>query len=331
MELVTSVAHPIRTTPPASLGKVMGDRSVMYKYLNSNTVLVTTMRIDDADTASVYLLDSVSGAILYTATHHSVDKSKPIVSLLCENWFVYTFFASENSASDVPTPKGYQIVVTELYESPFKNDRGPLRGASNFSSFESEVMKTKPFAITQSYVSPVAITSLSATSTKQSITTIDILAFLPYPASLLSIPKRILDPRRPVGRDPDTSEREEGLFKYDPLLPLDHRSILSHKRDLLYTEGGEKVRVITSPSLMESTSLVFLYDDTDLFGTRLTPSGAFDMLGKGFGKGQLVVTVLGLAVGVWFVAPMVSCLSFLPSFLVSSHFQKTYDANGTGE
>lgn len=314
-----SVAHPIRPTPPASIGKVMGDRSVMYKYLNPNIVLVTTMRIDTHDTASVYLLDSVSGAILYTATHHSVDKSKPIVSLLCENWFVYTFFAGEdsNSVSDVPAPKGYQIVVTELYESPLKNDRGPLRGANNFSSFEAEVMKTKPFAITQSYVSPVAITSLSATSTKRSITTIDILAFLPYPASLLSIPKRILDPRRPVGRDPDASEREEGLFKYDPVLPVDHRSILSHKRDLLFTQGGEKARIITSPSLMESTSLVFLYDDTDLFGTRLTPSGAFDMLGKGFGKGQLIVTVLGLAVGVWFVAPMVCFSSWLQNMALT--------------
>lgn len=327
MELVTSIVRPIRTTPPASIGKVMGDRSVMYKYLNPNIVLVTTTRINTTDTASIYLLDSVSGAILYTATHQFVDKSKPIVSLLCENWFVYTFFAGEDPASDIPTPKGYQIVVTELYESPLKNDRGPLRGSSNFSSFEPEVMKTKPFAITQSYVSPVAITSLSATSTKQSITTIDILAFLPYPASLLSIPKRILDPRRPIGRDPDPNEREEGLFKYDPVLPVDHKSILSHKRDFLYTEGGEKVRIITSPSLMESTSLVFLYDDTDLFGTRLTPSGAFDMLGKGFGKVQLVVTVVGLAIGVWYVAPMVRC-HFLSSILALA--VTTYDANVTG-
>lgn len=57
---------------------------------------------------------------------------------------------------------------------------------------------------------------------------------------------------------------------------------------------------------MESTSLVVVFGGVDLFGTRVAPSGAFDMLGKGFGRLQLVGTVVGLAVGVWFVAPMVS-------------------------
>ncbi|KAF8457535.1 hypothetical protein BGX38DRAFT_1056223, partial [Terfezia claveryi] len=304
LELVTSINTPIRSTPPASIGKVMGDRSVMYKYLNPHMILLTTQRIDGSDAVSVYLLDSVSGAVLYSASHTSVDKSKKIVALLCENWFVYSFYANEDLTSDVPTTKGYQLVVTELYESPLKNDRGPLRSMEDFSSFDPQVMGVKPYAISQTYVSPIPIIAMSATATKQSITTIDLLVFTDSPPSLLSIPKRLLDPRRPVGRDPDANEREEGLLRYDPVLPVDHRSILTHKRELMYIEGGN-VGISTSPSLMESTSLVVVWSETDVFGTRVTPSGPFDMLGKGFGKAQLVATVVALTVGVWFIAPMV--------------------------
>ena len=238
-----------------------------------------------------------------------MDTSKPSVAIVCENFLVYTFFTDAESLNDDTSAsdsfKGYQLIVTELYESPLKNDRGPLATDAVFSSFSPEVAKAKPHAISQSYIFPAEILSLETTNTKQSITSTEILAYLSSPASLLSIPKRILDPRRPVGREPDAAEREEGLFKYDPVINVDHKSILSHKRELLNTKSGH-VKIMTTPSSLESTSLVFMYSDTDLFGTRVSPSGAFDSLGKGFGKLQLVGTVVGLAVGVWFVAPLVS-------------------------
>ncbi|KAI5796251.1 hypothetical protein DFH27DRAFT_502102 [Peziza echinospora] len=302
LEVITGIVAPARSTPPASIGRVLGDRSVMYKYLNPHLILVTTARIDSTGIISVYLLDSVSGALLYTASHTGADTGKPIVSVVYENWFVYSFF-SDADLKDAPPVKGYQLVVTELYESEFKNDRGPLGTQANISAFAPDVVQSKPHAISQSYVFPAPILSLATTSTKQSITTTDILAFLGQPAALLTIPKRYLDARRPVDREPDNSEKEEGLFRYDPVIQLDTRSILTHKRELLPVKGNAKI--MTSPTLMESTSLVFLYTNTDIFGTRISPSGTFDMLGKGFGKLQLVATVVGLAIGVWAVAPMV--------------------------
>ena len=57
---------------------------------------------------------------------------------------------------------------------------------------------------------------------------------------------------------------------------------------------------------MESTSLVLAYG-IDIFGTRVTPSAAFDILGKAFNKLSLVATVAALAVGVFVLAPMVCC------------------------
>jgi len=62
--------------------------------------------------------------------------------------------------------------------------------------------------------------------------------------------------------------------------------------------------IITSPAHLESTSLLFAYG-VDIFGTRVSPSAAFDILGKGFNKLSLVATVLALGAGVAVLAPMV--------------------------
>ena len=42
-----------------------------------------------------------------------------------------------------------------------------------------------------------------------------------------SIPRRLLDPRRPK-RKPTNEEAEEMLVQYDPVLPDDGRLVLSH-------------------------------------------------------------------------------------------------------
>jgi len=62
--------------------------------------------------------------------------------------------------------------------------------------------------------------------------------------------------------------------------------------------------MITTPATLESTSLVFAYG-LDIFGTRVTPSFAFDVLGNSFNKIQLLSTVAALTLGVFFVAPLI--------------------------
>ena len=64
-------------------------------------------------------------------------------------------------------------------------------------------------------------------------------------------------------------------------------------------------KLITSPALLESTSLVFAFG-LDLFATRLAPSGTFDVLSEDFNKLQLVLTVLGLAGAIIITGPMVT-------------------------
>ena len=72
--------------------------------------------------------------------------------------------------------------------------------------------------------------------------------------------------------------------------------------------------MLARPTLLESTVLVFAFGNGDVFGTRVTPSQAFDVLGKGFSKIQLTLTVVALGVGVLILSPMVS---FLPLFSLS--------------
>ena len=147
---------------------------------------------------------------------------------------------------------------------------------------------------------------MAVTQTRQGITIRQLLCTLPRLNSLVGIPRPVLDPRRPVGRDPTTAEREEGLIKYSPFLEFDGKWFLSHSRDVARVRA-----VIAAPTLLESTGLIFAFGDGDIFGSRVAPSQAFDILGKGFSKFQLLVTVVALFVGVAILAPMVSSCSLL--------------------
>ena len=63
-------------------------------------------------------------------------------------------------------------------------------------------------------------------------------------------------------------------------------------------------KIVTSPALLESTSLVFAFG-LDMFLTRVTPSGSFDVLSENFNKAQLVFTVFGLVMAIVITRPMV--------------------------
>lgn len=289
----------------ASIGRVLGDRTVKYKYLNPNTIVVAA--IDDKTwTLTVYLLDTVSGQILSSAKYNGVDPTKPVECAMAENWFVCSFFGQytlrDNSAQSL---KGYQIAVSDLYESEEANDRGPLGDASTFSSLDPVDVPTGvalPSVVSQTYIMGAPISALQVSQTRQGITTRHILAYLPENHGIMGIPRMLLEPRRPVDRDATPAEIEEGLFRYHPAIEIDPKSVITHERDVV----GIK-EIITSPAIVESTSLVFAYG-VDIFGTRVTPSFLFDILGKGFNKVSLVSTVLALFVGVTMLGPMVSLL-----------------------
>lgn len=304
VDVATRPAHD----PVASIGRVLGDRGVKYKYLNPNTVVVAAT---DATSSSltIYLLDTVSGQILSAATHDGVDTSKSVECAITENWFLCSFYGQyklkDNLAQSI---KGYQLVVSDLYESEQSNDRGPLGDAANFSSIDPVDRPTGPVlpsVVSQTFVLAAPISALTVTQTRQGITTRQLLAYLPDTHGIIGFPRHVLEPRRVVGRDPNAAEIEEGLMKYTPGIEVDPKSVITHERDVIGVQ-----EIITAPTIVESTSLVFAFG-VDVFGTRVSPSMTFDILGKGFNKVSLISTVLALTAGVAFLSPLVSFISSL--------------------
>lgn len=72
-----------------SQGKVLGDRSVLYKYSNPNLVALAVF--DELEsTLTIYLIDAVNGQIIYTGRH---PRTRPPFHLVhCENWLAVSHF-----------------------------------------------------------------------------------------------------------------------------------------------------------------------------------------------------------------------------------------------
>ncbi|KAJ9603267.1 hypothetical protein H2200_012045 [Cladophialophora chaetospira] len=280
--------------PVASIGRVLGDRHVLYKYLNPNVALLLAK--SDSNALTIYLVDAVTGSILHTATHTGILPSSLTPAVLSENWLAYTFTSVNPTTSALST----QLIISELYESARPNDRALLSSLStNYSSFDPDAAAARPHVLSQSFTVAEPISHLTVSQTAQGITSRQLLATLPNSQAIVGIPRELLDPRRPVDRDVNATEREEGLLRYSPVLDLSPQGYLTHEREVLGIEN-----VLSSPSLLESTSVVFAFGH-DVFGTSVTPSMAFDVLGKGFNKGQLVLTVLALGVGTLALRPFV--------------------------
>lgn len=277
--------------PIASIGKVLGDRSVLYKYFTPNMAVLTTM---SNEILTMYLIDAVTGAILHTSSHVGVLDSFPISAVLSENWYAYTFTSSNPETNALST----QLIISELYESDVPNDRGQLSAQTNYSSFGPDG-NVKPHVVSAAFTLAEPMSHLTVTQTAQGITSRSLLAYLPGSHAMIAIPRHVLDARRPIDRDPTSSEAEEGLFRYTPELSLDPKTFLSHARDVV---GISHISAV--PTLLESTSTVFGFGH-DIFGTQVAPSQTFDVLGKNFSKFQLLATVVALYLGVLALRPLV--------------------------
>lgn len=296
---VASITPRPDVDPVAAIGDVLGDRKVLYKYLNPNLAVICSINATE-NVAAFSLIDTVNGDLLYSVTHRNVDPERPMPVVLSENFFVYSFTTTDTANVDA---RGSILVSSKLYESAIPDDRGPLGAATNFSALVPPTAggAFQPHVITQAYLIPEEIFQLDVSRTRQGITTRLLLAVLPNTGSVAGIPLSMLDPRRPVNRDPTKLEAESGLFRYLANLDFDPKWILTHARDV---QGLQNI--IASPALLESTSLLFMYGrGGDVFGTRAAPSGSFDVLGKEFNRLQMIATVVALFFGVILAAPAV--------------------------
>ncbi|KAJ1974689.1 AdoMet-dependent rRNA methyltransferase spb1, partial [Dimargaris xerosporica] len=299
--------HLVQVTPRrgyervASLGRVLGNRSVLYKFLNPHSLAVITANeaVDSTTpgttTLGFYLIDAVSGAILYHAEHRHARYDPtvhPVHVVQCENWVVYQYWWEDTGASIDPANhnardhyggKGYVTVVLDQFESAHPDTR---LDATVFSSRDGH----QPYIASKSFLLTEKITALGVTTTQNGVAVRELVLGLAS-GRVTTLPRLLLDPRRPV-KEPTDEQKQEGLAKYDAVLPNNPKWTLS------YYQAVWNVQHITSaPAQFESTSLVLAYG-LDVFFTQVNPSGTFDQLSQSFSKPMLVMTIVGLVTGV---------------------------------
>jgi hypothetical protein len=111
-EKVKSIVKP-HTGPIASLGKVLGNRTTLYKYLNPRMFAVLTEGTDTS-VCGVYVVDGAKGSVLYSAVLPGGNGACDVHATLTENWLVYHYYDGSGLAEG--ETKGWKIVTVELYE-----------------------------------------------------------------------------------------------------------------------------------------------------------------------------------------------------------------------
>jgi len=251
-----------------SQGRVLADRSVLYKYANPNLVLVVTDADDPVHkhSTSAYLVDAVTGHLVYSHVQRRVRC--PCHAVHSENWLVYSVYNERARRTE--------LTSIELYEGKVQTN------ASAFSSLDAP---PQPMVEKQSFIFPTQIEAMRETITEKGITTKFVMFYLAS-GSIISINRAFLDPRRPMA--PGRPMLDEGLPPYMPEIPLPSVAVVNYNQTLQRVQ-----QLVTAPSGLESTCLVFVHG-LDLFHTRVFPSNMFDQLKDDFDSSLIVLVLAGL-------------------------------------
>nr|CAD7196530.1 unnamed protein product [Timema douglasi] len=276
-----------------SQGRVLGDRSVLYKYVNPNLVAVVTQAPDPVHKylLSIFLVDVVSGAVVFSVVHKRAKG--PVHLVHSENWLVYSLFNDKFRRTEV--------VALELYEG---------KTQSNTTAFSSVLSPIQPIVDRQAFILPATVEAMKETITEKGITSKHILVALST-GGVVELPWVFLDPRRPFTLTPEM--REEGVIPYMPELPIPSESIINYNQTLMRIQG-----IHTSPSGLESTSLVLVYG-LDIFYTRVAPSKTFDVLKEDFDYFLITVVLTALLLASY-VTKKLSSKKALKQAWKSSHW-----------
>jgi len=285
----------------------MGDgRAPRRKYLNPSLIALATQRTGTEGKRAlpgvaytdpsivIYLIDGITGKII----HRRAQKfgQGPVHLAIAENMVVAHYFNSKSNT--------FEITTIELYEDPVKTAKAESAALAAESSARNQEMDPDPNAdpVFSSLIAPVptliqrtylftkSITTLAVAKTRQGITSKLVLTGLSS-HQIAGIGRNLLDARRPYGEAPPTKDQmADGIVPYHPVLKLETQKFPSYN-----TTVARVAHITTAPTFLESTSLVFAHG-LDLFYTRVTPSGAFDLLSEDFNRPFLAATVSGVIV-----------------------------------
>ncbi|CAL2035031.1 unnamed protein product [Caenorhabditis brenneri] len=254
-----------------SQGRVLVTREVQYKYVNPNLAAIASINKANQH-LTITLVDIVTGQVVHSA---AIGKAaKPIHLVHSENWIAYSYWSDKGRRTE--------LGIIELYE-------GTEEQHTQKELFDSKVgQKLPPVVTQQSYIYAQGVDAMSVSETEQGLTTRSLL--LAHPSgNIHEVSRRLLDANRPM--ELTQAMREEMMIGYMPEIAVATEEMIN------YNQTVHRVRGIkTSPSGLESTSLVLAYG-TDLFFTRLVPSGTFDILKDDFDHVLISLVLTGLVVG----------------------------------
>jgi hypothetical protein len=239
-ENIVKVSYPIRDEVVQSMCTVLGDDSLLLKYINPHMAVVITMSQNedsvptdlvasieknaqkprkpagagDAATAEatptsvpnmfVNLVDTVSGRVLHRASHYNVDPASNVAAVVSENWVLYSFINSKTRRTEL----GVLTLHEGMIESKGITMFSSAEQALSFSSLDAR--SSKPVVLAKTYTFPKTITALGTTATRGGISSRKILV-ASIDGKITSIDRSMLETRRPVGEVKE-AEKKEGLF-----------------------------------------------------------------------------------------------------------------------
>lgn len=292
-EVIAAITAPTSSTV-ANVGRVLGDRRVLYKYLNPNLIAVLSLlELEKESTLFAYLLDAVSGTIhqthIFRGAGNVPSGTASIKAIMCENFFVFSYWRMNR---EIPSNSNhFEVVVLELYQSK----RPDIRfNRGNHSSFHSDRLES----ISKTFVTPHSLSSIGVTLTAAGIASKELLCKLAliyivaYKHGILQgVSRKVLDPRRPA-RALNNADKEEMLIPYHPLLTVNPREVATQQHQVFGISS-----ILSSATLLESTSIV-LASGIDIFCSKRMPSRQFDKLSENFSYVQLVASILVLTAAV---------------------------------
>ncbi|KAI8925438.1 hypothetical protein BC831DRAFT_401158 [Entophlyctis helioformis] len=339
-ETIAAVSSPDASSMDvASLGRVLGDRRVLFKYMGPNLLGLASVRkgSDDAVTTFVYIIDTVSGAIHYRSAHHAagqISDAVPAIRILqCENWFAYTVWNHG--------PQGLDEEVWNSIEETMQLGLVTEGGGATSRKKKRRAAAVKKSALNRplpdsKHLEMVVIEAYEHTTpdVRVDVDTVSSYSYtrpgfltqayvFPLPISamgvtrtkagittrevllgldtgmLYGLSKRFLDPRRSTGKM-SAEDKEAGMYPYVPSLGFATKEVASHTRSVFGIQ-----HIISAATNLESTSVVASYG-LDVFVTRRMPSQTFDMLSADFSYAGLIATIVALVAGIFAAKHFVS-------------------------
>lgn len=137
-----------------SPGRVLPDRSVLYKYLNPNLVLFVTEGPEPAaDLLLATCVDAVSGAVVAAQAHRRA-RALPL-ALHSEHYAAYLYYNDKHRRTEIAT--------LELYE-------GQSRWLGAGAAFSSLAGRRAPGVERQAYILAAAPAAAATTRTEKALT-----------------------------------------------------------------------------------------------------------------------------------------------------------------